>query len=370
MRGDIPLQSFEVEGFRAIRHLLLPELGRVNLFVGQNNAGKTSLLEAIRLYLHRNEPSLARVLFEILRDHSAYRPSAFSRQLPEPQVDELEAAADAVEALFYGSFGEEIVGSIRLRQEATALKRLTIRLPWIKATAPDSAERDEIARVLFLAPNTAILEMESEVISTEFPLEWFVRRVPISRSGPRDPALIIPPTGMEPFRTREMWDRLVVSGQEGMVEDALRTIVPNLERVLVVGESGRRAVLLKLKGYERPIPIQSMGDGVNRVFAIAIALVLAQGGALLLDEVENGLHFTVQDEIWQAIFLLSTRFDVQVFATSHSWDSVVGFQYAANLAEAEGVLYRLDAQPNGLVEAVRYTEREVEIAAEQRIEVR
>jgi len=370
MKNNLPLPSFEVEGFRAIRHLRLPELGRVNLFVGKNNAGKTSLLEAIRLYLHRNDRLLPAVVFEILRDHAGLRPRPFTRAGPEPDPADLEAAANAVEALFYGSFEENALSPARLAPDSMPSTGLVLRLPWTKEATPEGAPPDATTRGVFLAPETAVLEMESEVASTEFPLDWFVRRTPISRSRARPRALMIPASGMEAFRIREMWDRVAVAGQEELVEDALRTVIPSLDRILLVGEWERRSVLLKLKGTSRPVPLQSMGDGVNRVFAIAVGLVLARGGSLLLDEVENGLHFTVQDEVWQSIFSLAERFNVQVFATSHSWDSIVGFQYAANQSAEEGLLYRLDARGDGQIDAVRYTEREVEIAAEQRIEVR
>lgn len=370
MPDDVPLRSFEVVGFRAIGHLWLPELGRVNLFVGKNNAGKTSLLEAIRLYLHRNARSLPSVIFEIIREHAGYRPvPSFTRSRSEVEAADLQAAVDAVELLFHGSFEQQSLQPIRLRPEPMPSTGLTLSAPWAVETS-DTETVDRNSRTVYLAPESAILEMESEARTTSLSLEWLVRRVPLSRVGARSLGLMIPASGMDPFRIRELWDRIALSGQEGLVEDALRVIVPNLDRILLVGESGRRSVLVKLTGTARPIPMQSMGDGVNRVFAIAVALVLAKGGALLVDEIENGLHYSVQDEVWRAIFSLARRFNVQVFATSHSWDTIVGFQYAANRSEEEGMLYRLDAQADGRISAVRYTEQEIEIAAEQRIEVR
>jgi AAA15 family ATPase/GTPase len=167
-----------------------------------------------------------------------------------------------------------------------------------------------------------------------------------------------------------MWDNVAVLGQESLVEDALRVIVPQLERIILVGESRSRNVLCKLKGVARPVPIKAMGDGANRIFALAVALAQTPGGALLIDEVENGLHYSVQAEVWEAIFSIASAVNVQVFATTHSWESVVAFQYAANRSSADGMLYRLDRERDGEVHAVRYTEEEVAIAAEQQIEVR
>ena len=43
------MDSFEVENFRSLKHLKLEKLARVNLLVGKNNSGKTSVLEGIFL---------------------------------------------------------------------------------------------------------------------------------------------------------------------------------------------------------------------------------------------------------------------------------------------------------------------------------
>ena len=62
--------------------------------------------------------------------------------------------------------------------------------------------------------------------------------------------------------------------------------------------------------------------------------------------------------------------NVQVLATTHSWDCVRGFAYAAaEIREAEGVLVRLDRDDRGL-HAVEYSEEDLKVAADQGIEVR
>jgi predicted ATPase len=372
MDNALPLPSFEVEGYRAIRHLRLPQLERVNLFVGLNNAGKTSLLEAVRLYLLRNSSTLPATLFEIVRSRSDYRPPSFSlfEKGESPDSENLQAAADAVESLFYGSFEHQSFAPIRLTVEPMAATGLTIQLPWHREIAADAGPAWEAERDGFFAPESPLVEMRGEGDEFIVPFDWFIRRVPLGRTRHRTPALMIGAGGLDPVRMREMWDRVAVAGQEGLVEDALRTVVPDLDRVLLVGESSRRSVLLKLSGATRPIPIQSMGDGVYRVFGIALGLVLSRGGALLLDEVENGLHHSVQLEVWESILALAQQFNVQVFATTHSWDTVVAFQAAANESSASGMLYRLEREADGSIYAERYTDAEVAVAAEQQVEVR
>jgi AAA15 family ATPase/GTPase len=69
-----------------------------------------------------------------------------------------------------------------------------------------------------------------------------------------------------------------------------------------------------------------MGDGMNRILTIILALVNSDNGCLLIDEFENGLHYTVQENLWRIIFHLSKELNIQVFATTHSEDCIKGFQ--------------------------------------------
>lgn len=113
-----------------------------------------------------------------------------------------------------------------------------------------------------------------------------------------------------------------------------------------------------------------MGEGMNRMFGIALALVNAKDGMLLIDEVDTGLHYSVLPDLWRLIFEVAHRLNVQVFATSHSWDCIQAFQQAADAnTEEEGMLIRLEHR-DGDVVPVMFDERKLNIAAREQIEVR
>ncbi|MDE2841210.1 MAG: AAA family ATPase [Chloroflexota bacterium] len=106
------------------------------------------------------------------------------------------------------------------------------------------------------------------------------------------------------------------------------------------------------------------------MFGVALALANSQGGFLLIDEAENGIHHTIQRDFWRMALLTAQANNVQVFATTHSWDCVAGFAQAAVAAEGvEGALVRLDSDGEG-IRAVEYSEEDLQVAAEQGIEVR
>ena len=116
--------------------------------------------------------------------------------------------------------------------------------------------------------------------------------------------------------------------------------------------------------------MRSLGDGVLRLFGVALALANSRDGFLLFDEAENGIHHAIQRDFWRMVMQTAHQNNVQVFATTHSWDCVRGFAMAAAENEnVEGVLVRLEREDDGL-RAVRYSEDDLKIAADQRIEVR
>ena len=133
--------------------------------------------------------------------------------------------------------------------------------------------------------------------------------------------------------------------------------------------SGRR-VIVKVAGEDDRKPLRSLGDGAVRIFAVALALAKSSGGFLLIDEAENGIHHTIQAKFWSMILQTAQRNNVQVLATTHSWDCVKGFAEASSeLEDVEGVLVRLERH-EGRLRAVEYSERNLKAAAKYGIEVR
>ncbi len=169
------------------------------------------------------------------------------------------------------------------------------------------------------------------------------------------------------------WDSVVLSEFEKDVLNSLKLIAPEVEAINLVGNqepNGVRIPQVRIVGVNERISLGSMGEGMNRMLGIALALVNAKDGMLLIDEVDTGLHYSVLPEMWKLIFEVAHRLNVQVFATSHSWDCIQAFQEAAaENKEAEGVLIRLEQRKDG-IGAVTFDEQELAIVTREQIEVR
>lgn len=115
------------------------------------------------------------------------------------------------------------------------------------------------------------------------------------------------------------------------------------------------------------IPIGSMGEGVWRLLGIALALVRARGGVLLIEEIDAGLHYSVLADVWRLVFDTARSLDVQVFATTHSRDCYEALAAVTEPGRTEISLQRIE---RGKLEAIAFTELEIRRVAERGLEVR
>lgn len=172
-------------------------------------------------------------------------------------------------------------------------------------------------------------------------------------------------------KVAEIWDNINLTTKEEVVLKALRIILPDVERLAFSISPGVNTVKLKIKNQQNLIPLSSMGDGMNRILTLAMALVSTEKGVLLIDEIETGLHYEAQLDMWRLVLKTAQDLDVQVFATTHSWDCIAAFKEALQELEDQSVakLFRLDSK-YGKLRAVEYDAEEIRIAVNQGVEVR
>jgi ABC-type ATPase involved in cell division len=370
--GKLVLDSLHIQGFRAFRDLKVEKLGRVNLIVGKNNVGKSSLLEALHLYANRGGPT---IVWEILSAHGEGSIYRFQTKSPK----DFGLILSSLRYLFYGRNDikpkpqpvQIQIGPVGTPDEVMSLS-ISYLVPKTNNQSSEVAqqalfEEDDTKRLI---PRLRV--RLGEQISAIYHLD--PRFAPTTRDDFLQPinSIFITSDGLTKRVIGELWDNISLTARETEVLDALRIIAPGVEGMNIVGdfEGGReRIAIVKVAGESEPIPIRSLGDGMQRMLGIALALVNAENGILLIDEIENGLHYSIQTDLWRLIFQLAHRLNVQVFATSHSWDCIESFQRAAQEDEQEGILIRLESK-KGEIAATVFDENKLAIATQEQIEVR
>lgn len=211
-----------------------------------------------------------------------------------------------------------------------------------------------------------------------------------SRPGEPTPIRFITATSLTAADAASLFDQIVLTPQEDLVLDAMRLIDPRIDRIAVsgmemnpfisvsgtetspfiAGIGSKASVLVRLKGFDDRVPIGSMGDGIWRMFGLALAAVRSSGGVLLVDEIDTGLHYTVMRDMWRFLYQCAKKYDVQLVATTHSWDCCRALAAICRddvSDESDVTISRIE---KGREEAVTYTEQEIVAVAERDIEVR
>jgi len=186
----------------------------------------------------------------------------------------------------------------------------------------------------------------------------------------------ISPDSLQPRSMTEMWNKVIAEGRESEVVDAVRIIAPTLtDIVFLSGEipyryGTRTGILAAFEGSRRRDPLGSHGDGMRRLLALSLALIQSEGGVLLVDEIDTGLHYSVLGRMWQLVVEAARRTDVQVFATTHSSDCVRGLAWLCENHPALREHVSLQKIHISLEEAVALDADQIVLAVNGGMEVR
>jgi predicted ATPase len=366
------LKSFSIKNFRLFRSLQVSSLGQVTLLVGKNNTGKSAFLEAVRLFVEDASPHL---LWDLVTSREESR-----RDRAEGIVG--EETGSPIRHLFPGhrlpELGEE--GIVLVSEEEGERLHITTEAYRSRFDEEEGAQRrtrvepveadltDPELELFLVAENGDRTQRLMRLDESERPRRG--ARMPFSGTGRT--AELVPPRGMPTGDVAVLWDRISLTELEEEVIRGLELIDRSIEDIAFVEDprSGMRIPLVRTTAFDGPVPLNSMGDGVSRLFQIILALVSVKGGVLLVDEFENGLHWSIQPQVWSTAYKLAARLNVQVFATTHSRDCVEAFHSAWQDKPELGAFYRLSLDPSGEVRPVAYDLETLGDSVATRVEVR
>ena len=316
------LSKLRLNKYRCFESYVLENLTRVNLLVGKNNCGKTSVLEAINLLIANGSPLVIEEL-AIMRDERRIQ----VLESPYRQVDIVD-----ISPLFSGHnvpIGEKVV--ISSNQSGVSLQ-----------IVPDSEVEDyfyDDSDIKRMAIEHAEIPAVGLKITTE-PLTVPIPVLPLGETGsliysnrlrrrsqvtPTRPCQFLTPTSLHPRDMHTLWNKAVREGGEAAVIRALQFLQGNIESIhFLMDNRFAPDVLVGVRGGGRKLPLSSFGDGMRRLLALTLSLTESANGVLLIDEIDSGLHWTVMEDLWRLVIDTARKADIQVFATTHSLDCIRG----------------------------------------------
>ncbi|MCC6873781.1 MAG: AAA family ATPase [Sandaracinaceae bacterium] len=348
------IEWVEIQGFRAFRQLRMDGLTAVNLLVGANNSGKTALLEAIEAVASTDSP------------FPLYRASLERGEYARNDLGDLEID---VRHWFHGHKLEEghtfeltASGGLRLRRSIQRVAAGEARRGFVPNGQMPTIERPGSRAALADLPLNADGRLGAG--SAEHWVAHGLRLQP--------PVAFVTTDRLSPRELARLWARVELTGAEQRTLDAIRIIEPNLQRLafseLAIGKASSPKALLE--GLDQPVPLGTLGEGVTRMLTLALNLAVAAGGYLLIDELEQGLHWSAMPSLWRFVVSAAKELGVQIFATTHSKDCLEGLaelhRIAPELARRASV-HRLSTDRES---AVRFDAARIAEYVEMELEAR
>lgn len=340
--------SIHVDNFRGIKTAEIDDFRRINVFFGKNNCGKSTLLEALFLISGQSNPLLP---FSInsLRGYN---------RLQEDDLGWVFHNMNTTNPVHIATDGDT-----PRHMDITAFRKTdaTIDLSnpdTLQDSAPvyygyaidfDGGLHSEVA---LEKTNLANTKINTSPVYTE--------NISVIYANPRVPMI---------DQFVEVLKVMVTNKSTDFLVRVLRKVEPKLQSVSLVGN----IVMVDLGG-DKLLPIQMMGDGVLRMLSIVLNMYKCSNGMLIIDELDNGLHYSVMPNLWNALFAAADACNVQLFVSTHNIDSlralagIIDVQDAQDKAKLSA--YKLVRSEDDVVQGIRYDADTLHYMINQEIEVR
>lgn len=293
------ITNMEIKNYRGIKHLQLDDWGLINIIVGKNGAGKTSVLEAIDL-LSNVSPDLHRVLGKWRGINGAAQQirTAFHRL---DFANNIELVTDnrklTIEALPYEE-SNSIIRRYPVPETGNGASAVLGQLHGVKHKYQVDAETVEWSMALhgdhFHVGNPS-------AIPNQLGAFFIHSRRPNSIS-----------------ETAKMLSEVQrgAGDTEKWLQSTMSEIDPNCLRVRLDYSQESIDVVVDMD-WGDSIPLAATGDGFNRLALMFTGGLIKQTRFIIVDDVDSGLHHGAMLTVWRALIRFAKKYNKQVFCSTH-----------------------------------------------------
>lgn len=348
--------NIKLRNLRAITELEVQNLGQVNLFVGQNNCGKTTLLEAIFFLIGATNPKLP-INANIFRGLGFLRSEWWSTFFHN-----LDSSTSII-----------VSGQVRSTEEQ---RKLVIRPIKQKIVTAESVSPDTVSidvnggdsKPAFAPDGLELLYTTSTDPTAQIQSRVVLKNDELLIEGMKESSMrgiFVSPS------TRFDWRPRFSSIQRKKKIGELIISLKEIDSSIIDIRLNDVGILEVDMGLPSLIPVNLLGGGMANFLSVALAMLDTKDGVVLIDEIENGLHYSMLRTLWRAVFSWSKELNVQVFATTHSNECIRAFSNSVDtmLFEPEARLFRLERKAEDF-KVVEYSKENLAESLESNWEVR
>ncbi|MGL5272633.1 MAG: AAA family ATPase [Phocaeicola sp.] len=303
-------KELTINNFRGFDYIKVENLGQVNLFLGKNCSGKSSLLEAIFLLTGLGNPQSVKKITAVRCDKEG---ELFNLKylFHKANIDNLvvlhatlsDGEERNLKLLPYFGSGSREEGFVR-EHDIHHLKGVDLKGTYSKAGS------DSVVRLGRLA-----------VAGKERKLTNFYLTDDDEEDRREDFALYVT-LNKDERRLLKAYAILVMRNKK---KELLASLKLFDERITEI-EALRDGIYLRMEGMEELLPLNMTGDGLRRFFKLALGINAFNSRIIVIDEIDNGLHYSAYKLLWKSILALCHQKKLQLFITTHSLEAIISLE--------------------------------------------
>jgi AAA15 family ATPase/GTPase len=364
------LTYFKVENFKKFESLEVNDIGQFNLIVGDNNVGKTCLLEAL---LFDEDPKQLLSNFYL----------ALTKRGLKFQIEKLTSEVNGIitaktiypkENYFKKYIFKKCNNyedKLRIIYKNKQSSEITLKVPEeIDFEVKENSDADKY------------LKMEGiklEDLKKQY-FQMFINGFPSRQhsiySYKEDilnfPLISFNDTPLEE-ESRNIYENLKTKREKQILINVLKVVNQKIVDIELREnfEDLKSLFLISFDDQDEFVPLNFLGDGFKRIFYIILKTISLQGKRIMIDEIEIGIHYSKMKDFWINIIKVCKELDVQLFATTHSQECIESFLEASKEANEKDIrLIRLQENKDKSIKAICYKEEYIEYMVESNTEER
>lgn len=357
------IRSVSFRNFRGFQYLELPDLAPITLLSGKNNAGKSTVLEGLFLLVDHSDP----MCFEKISNFRSISAIPDFDILWKPLFHHLNADEPI-----------QISAQLEHDTELTYYREdsYSPQLQDFKGMAPDVMNRFVSSAQSGYTLGFQLTQKELSYTETgHFVAAPDGIAVNINTNIQNNQKVAMPFTQMINSRIAafyspvELFGKLELEGRKGEILGILKKMDPAISDITTITTNGQTQLYGNMGG--KLLPMRLAGDGMNRLLIIMLSIMENPDSIILIDEIENGFHYSMFPVIWEAIAHTAQKSNCQVIATTHSYECVAGAVEGIEKADMKDqfCFFRLAQEKKGRC-AYRFSSDVIRTALDAEMEVR
>ncbi len=314
-------QFIKIQNFRCFQNLEINGFKRVNLISGKNNTGKTSLLEVMLVYFYPVDESFF-ILSKVRREQQNKLTRKPSHNSWENLFSYQNLSYISIEG-FFKNAGEKTI-KISIDKDSNSSNRFDSPIEDVERLV---LEVEDITN-----QNTSRHKLSNKSKKINLNDELRLPFVPSSYS-------------LSNKEIVELYDKIDYEGRSEEILKILKILIPSIMGLKTYSFIEPTLHIQTTDNPHKGIPISLFGDAVYRITVIVLVLLNRQHNILLIDEIENGIHYTCQKDVWLGLFRLAEKLDTLIFATTHSLEMIKAFAEAGQDFPDQGAYFELAYSP-------------------------